>query len=360
MRKRDGLNDRKLEDCKPYRDQTRESTPEERKQGSKRCRSANVTAAEPAKKQSTTATAKDRPSIRLIRKLTDTIWGNAYYGVNADNKPCCVKVSDIRQSIRTMENPIEEIKILQDLRNGPEHPGKKHICHLLASFEYYDKQPKENCDTDDEQEQPSGLWTVLEWSNGGEALNSVTMMNQNTTRILFKQIVSAVHYLHRCGIAHLDLSLENILLHWPSGRPGIGRPMVKIIDFGMAVKLDSKTDLRWRGKRQYMAPEIFAGAQDAEPRKADIYSLGIILFIFATRGIPPYECIGDQNFEFLWRSGSKGIEEIFRQWGFTNMPPSLVDLISKLFCPLDKRASMEELLSHAYMLGVDGGGQKNR
>ena len=39
------------------------------------------------------------------------------------------------------------------------------------------------------------------------------MYNEDMVRLAFKEIVNAVHFLHnQCGIVHLDLKLQNILL----------------------------------------------------------------------------------------------------------------------------------------------------
>merc|ERR1712151_569182 len=69
-------------------------------------------------------------------------------------------------------------------------------------------------------------------------------------RPIMRQLFSAVGWLHNLGVAHCDISLENILLT----DEGAG-PTVKLIDFGMATL--SRRGTAASGKKSYMAPEMF-------------------------------------------------------------------------------------------------------
>mmetsp|Transcript_130285 Transcript_130285/g.376914 ORF Transcript_130285/g.376914 Transcript_130285/m.376914 type:complete len:367 (+) Transcript_130285:188-1288(+) len=97
---------------------------------------------------------------------------------------------------------------------------------------------------------------------------------------LLGQILRGVRWLHDMGIAHRDLSLENILL---MGGPGPDAK-VKIIDYGMAT-LQRKTRSEVRGKSSYQAPEIFAGAE-MDTFLADCFSLGVVLFAMGAQDYP--------------------------------------------------------------------------
>ena len=101
---------------------------------------------------------------------------------------------------------------------------------------------------------------------------------------LFEQICDALDSVHAAAFIHRDLKPENIVV---LRRPP--RPFVKIQDFGMA-KLkgqgESETDVATLvGTPVYMAPENSMG--DGIDARADIYSLGVILYELLT-GKPPY------------------------------------------------------------------------
>ena len=102
---------------------------------------------------------------------------------------------------------------------------------------------------------------------------------------LFVPICQAVQHAHQKGIVHRDLKPANILVTLVDGRP-----MPKVIDFGVAKAAEgSLLDMSMAtqlgaviGTLEYMAPEQagFLGA-DIDTR-ADIYSLGVILYELLT------------------------------------------------------------------------------
>mmetsp|Transcript_93803 Transcript_93803/g.271085 ORF Transcript_93803/g.271085 Transcript_93803/m.271085 type:complete len:371 (-) Transcript_93803:113-1225(-) len=93
------------------------------------------------------------------------------------------------------------------------------------------------------------------------------------------QIFSGVRWLHELGIAHRDLSLENILLI------GTGdEAKVKIIDFGMAT-LKRLVRNEVRGKHSYQAPEMHTSSE-IDTFLADDFALGVTLFAMAVQDYP--------------------------------------------------------------------------
>ena len=105
---------------------------------------------------------------------------------------------------------------------------------------------------------------------------------------LFKQVCEAVAHGHDRGIVHRDLKPGNILI-------GVqGQP--KVIDFGVARSTDSdltltkmKTDTgALVGTVQHMAPEQFGDSAAKIDARADVYSLGVVLYELLA-GELPYE-----------------------------------------------------------------------
>jgi serine/threonine protein kinase len=95
-------------------------------------------------------------------------------------------------------------------------------------------------------------------------------------RIIFAQIVSAVHYLHITkSVVHRDLKLENILLT-SSGS-------IKLIDFGFAYLNRGPTCEQW-GSKAYAAPEIFLGTP--YDQSIDLWSLGVVLYAMVCGSLP--------------------------------------------------------------------------
>jgi len=113
-------------------------------------------------------------------------------------------------------------------------------------------------------------------------------------RTIFHQLIEGLSFLHRSGVAHLDLKLENILI-------GDGYNM-KIADFDTSFFKDDKHH-RSRGTQGYRAPEIILG-ECADKKAADIYSMGIILFALATKNMPYIEGVQIEGVDFqelVWK-----------------------------------------------------------
>ena len=93
---------------------------------------------------------------------------------------------------------------------------------------------------------------------------------ENITSYYAEQLISALHFIHLKGYAHLDIKLDNILLD--------NYFNVLISDFGSALKVNDQpfTSVR-RGTTKYMAPEVLNLQEDEtfDAYKADMYSLGI-------------------------------------------------------------------------------------
>ena len=99
-------------------------------------------------------------------------------------------------------------------------------------------------------------------------------MDEAICKYYFKQILVALHYIHTQGVAHRNLSLNNILVD--------NEFTIKIADFGLSSQVveNGKFGLSTTrvGEIAYMAPEIIEkGAY--RPHEADLFAAGIILFI---------------------------------------------------------------------------------
>jgi len=123
---------------------------------------------------------------------------------------------------------------------------------------------------------------------------------ESIIRPMMVQVFSAVKELHEIGIAHRDISLENILL---TRRPD-GGPQIKVIDFGMAT-LSQRCGAEVRGKQAYQAPEMHTDLE-YDAFLADIFAAGVVLYAMALSDYP-WTCT---------RAGSCSMFDFIHSWGF--------------------------------------------
>ncbi|KAG7387041.1 NUAK SNF1-like kinase 1 [Phytophthora pseudosyringae] len=161
-----------------------------------------------------------------------------------------------------------------------------------------------------------------------------TMSCSNALSVL-SQVVEGLAFLHEIGVAHRDVSLENIMLH---------RGRCKLGDFGLATRARQVSD-RHVGKNYYMAPEVVTG--DAyDPKRADVWSLGIVLFMMLT-GSPlvSLASTSERSFRALKHAG---IAAVLQAWGVAaSVSTSALCLLSGMLAiDPSKRLTIAQVLRH--------------
>ncbi|XP_018112735.1 serine/threonine-protein kinase 33 isoform X2 [Xenopus laevis] len=162
-----------------------------------------------------------------------------------------------------------EVSILKKVKH-------EHIIHLEEVFET-----------------PKRMYLVTELCEGGELreiLHRKKFLSETETRHVIRSLGSAIAYLHRKGIVHRDLKLENILVKSIDGADNKDMILnIKVTDFGLSVQkggVGSENMLQSTcGTPIYMAPEVINDHEYSQ--QCDIWSTGVIMYMLLS-GNPPF------------------------------------------------------------------------
>jgi Protein kinase domain. len=115
-------------------------------------------------------------------------------------------------------------------------------------------------------------YTLMEYAPYGDFCSLIVenklVKNDKLIRTYFHQLIEGIEYIHSHGLAHLDLKLDNLLLAEDY--------TLKITDFD-SCQSEFEERIYGAGTIDYRAPEVI-NRRIYNPKAADIYSAGIILF----------------------------------------------------------------------------------
>ncbi|QEN03707.1 serine/threonine protein kinase [Thiospirochaeta perfilievii] len=140
-------------------------------------------------------------------------------------------------------------------------------------------------DVYDHFKERDSYYIVQEYVDGGtleDLIKSGEYINDDIALYIVLEVAKALRYAHLKGVVHRDIKPANILIS-KSGD-------IKLVDFGIAVSddildEDLTTVGMTLGTPSYMAPEQFENTKNVDKR-ADIYSLGVILYEMMTKTKP--------------------------------------------------------------------------
>ena len=192
------------------------------------------------------------------------------------------------------------------------------------------------------------LYFVMPFIRGGElykVFQSEKRFSEETVKFYAVQIILAVGELHKKGIMHRDLKLENILVD--------ERGYLKIIDYGLAkIIKGQELAMSYCGTPEYLAPEMVQS--QGHDFTVDWWALGILIYEMMFGQTPFF----NRNRKLL-ESKIKHGRIVFpdRAQYRIDYTDELVDLVKQLLIRdrtkrLGAENGMKEILSHPFFADV--------
>jgi serine/threonine protein kinase len=141
---------------------------------------------------------------------------------------------------------------------------------------------------------------------------------------------------------HRDLKLENILVN--------SEMELKITDFGFATYYNHNKTKGYGGTLSYMAPEV-SELKLYDGYKADIFSIGVILFITVIGNFPfPEGTKQDKYYSLLTSSKPERVSRYWSHVGAEATTEEFKNLFSRMVAyKASDRPSLEEIRQHPWM-----------
>lgn len=300
-----------------------------------------------------------------------------------------------KPKITSREQVMKEIMIHKLVSQSVEYKPSPSSSNKYATFN--EDILKRDIDTNSEDgsthivrfvdfiETDSYYYIVQELVTGGEIFGEVvkyTYFSEDLSRFVVRQLAFAIKHLHKLGVVHRDIKLENLLFETipffernpqkhdpelilrtsddPQNKldegifiPGVGAGsigIVKLADFGLSKKVVNMTgaDLSTPcGTVGYTAPEVVK--DERYSFQVDLWGIGCVLYTVLC-GFPPFY---DEKIDVLTEKISKGDYNFLRPW-WDEISEGAKHCVSRLLeiDPL-KRYTIEELLADPWFSTYD-------
>jgi len=177
------------------------------------------------------------------------------------NRYVLLKKLTLRGGTQFVERFKREARLMMDFKN-------EHIVQVYDHFK-----------------EGSSYYIVEEFVDGTSLdglIRKERYLSNDAALLILYEVAKALKYAHDKHVIHRDIKPGNILIS--------NRGEVKLVDFGIATSLEDSEDGLTRegmilGTPSYIPPEQISDAKNAD-RRADIYSLGVVVYEMLTGKTP--------------------------------------------------------------------------
>lgn len=305
--------------------------------GASSCSVERVRSGEPVVEQETLQSfdARARYSHRSVFEDYEVVYGDENVlgeGLNGPVRRCINKFTCQECALKVLRKAGLNATHLAELRREVnnylkiDHPNIARLLHVYEDVET--------------------VSLVMELCTGKELFDRLAekptrRFSEREAQQACYQTLRAITYLHRQGIVHCDIKLENLL--YESMDDGA---YVKLIDFGLSKIWQKGTYLtKAQGTVAYTAPEVF---NQQFTSKCDMWSLGVVVFILLG-GQPPFPMRDEEEGKRRIAEGKWSFNE--ERWaGVSEHARDFVKAL--LVVDPEERLSANGALEHRWMLAI--------
>eukprot|EP00484_Ammonia_sp_Unknown_P031143 CAMPEP_0197032140 /NCGR_PEP_ID=MMETSP1384-20130603/10886_1 /TAXON_ID=29189 /ORGANISM="Ammonia sp." /LENGTH=313 /DNA_ID=CAMNT_0042461749 /DNA_START=78 /DNA_END=1019 /DNA_ORIENTATION=+ len=301
-------------------------------------------------------------AMKIADTLQGSVWRSVVHGSNqsvvvkATNKAMHANKMAIMNGtkFRVYENILNERAILKYLCDDKACPTS--LTRLYGSFEsnknYY-------VALEDGGKQ---LFKFVQNTHRYIGANRIEIADwQQVVKVIFKQMLESVEYIHSKKVAHFDISLENFLITAVAAKYTTdgsklefvldNRLQCKLCDFGLAARFknDDFSSSKRCGKKVFQSPEVASNTNKPFDAKAnDIWCLGVCLFMMLVGSMPWSAAVAkDGCFELVINGKLKQLLAFWKRDHYVT--DDMVDLLQGIFQYEPKRMDIDAIKASRWL-----------
>jgi serine/threonine protein kinase len=156
------------------------------------------------------------------------------------------------------------------------------------------------------------VYILMELCSGGDLMQHMVKLQkvlpENKCAYLCRYVAQSLSDMHKLGIIHRDLKLENILL-----KSAEDLAETRITDFGLSNSFKNVMLTSFVGTRNFMAPEMLQKNRQYD-NKVDMWGLGTVIYTMLSSKVP-FFCTGEVSTSEFLELVQAGPEFVPADWG---------------------------------------------
>jgi serine/threonine protein kinase len=210
---------------------------------------------------------KEPQYLKIKRKLGEGSFGKVYE-IKYKDQPSALKIVE-KAKLIDRQIVKQEIQTIQHLMKSFPDCLQNIIC-------YYDVLEDEEQYYFISEMMDSDLFDII--VNNSQYKNLTFCKKVMIIYSMTRQILEGLDILHKIGIFHRDIKLENFLI----GKDKNGKTVLKITDFGLSCVVPNCPWDKNIGSREYLHPDLLINPDEKWKFAYDLYAVGICLYTMLT------------------------------------------------------------------------------